>query len=74
MVSFARDIRPLFRPKDINAMRNFGGFDLSKYDDVVANAGTIYERLRDGSMPCDAPWQPEFVDLFSRWRDENMPP
>jgi hypothetical protein len=37
--SFANDIRPLFRAKDINAMKK--AFDLSDYDDVRSHADVI---------------------------------
>jgi hypothetical protein len=50
-VSYERDIRPLFRDRDVNSM-SFA-FDLASYDDVRANAQAIYEKLADGSMPCD---------------------
>jgi hypothetical protein len=53
MASFAEDIRPLFRPRDVQRM-SFA-FDLSKYEDVKDNAAAISERLSDGSMPCDGP-------------------
>jgi len=69
MPSFASDIRPLFRDQDVEAM-DFA-FDLSDYQAVKANAGGIYERLADGSMPCDAPWPDEHVALFRRWIDEG---
>ena len=50
-VGFESDIRPLFRPDDVDAM-SFA-FDLSSYEDVRANADDIYARLADGSMHCD---------------------
>jgi exonuclease VII small subunit len=49
-------------------------FDLSSYEDVKENAGTIYERLENGSMPCDEPWPEEQVQRFKAWIDEGMPP
>ena len=55
--TFERDIRPLFRPEDVDAM-SFA-FDLASYEDVRANADEIYERLADGSMPCDSRWPAE---------------
>jgi hypothetical protein len=64
-VSFAKDIRPLFREKDIDAMKK--AFDLSDYDDVRSFADPILMKLRSGSMPCDGAWPPEQVDLFRRW-------
>jgi hypothetical protein len=70
-VSFERDIRPLFRDDDIDAMS--WAFDLASYDDVRANAEEIYERLADGSMPCDRPWPSEDVGRFRSWIDAGSP-
>jgi hypothetical protein len=72
MPSFASDIRPLFRDEDVQEM-GFA-FDLSQYDDVKANADGIYERLADGSMPCDGPWPAERVAVFRQWVDEGYSP
>ena len=70
-VSFAEDIRPLFREDDRDAM-DFA-FDLWDADDVRSNAGAILERLQDGSMPCDGEWSSDEIDLFSRWVATGMP-
>jgi hypothetical protein len=70
--SFARDIRPLFRAKDINSMKK--AFDLSSYDDVRSHADAILARVSAGSMPCDGPWPQDQVDLLRRWVDEGMKP
>ena len=73
-LSFAREIRPLFRDSpDIDSMKEYG-LDLSSYGDVRAQAGAIYARLEDGSMPCDDPWPEEQVKLFKQWMDEGMAP
>ena len=56
-VGYAADIKPLFRAKDVKSMKNFGGFDLSDYEDVKANAAQILKRLAAGEMPCDGAWQ-----------------
>lgn len=72
MPSFAQDIRPLFRDDDTEAMGY--AFDLSDYDDVKANAEGIYERLEDGSMPCDGAWPTEQVTAFRQWIDEGCAP
>lgn len=73
-VSFAADIRPLFRDTpDVDAMKPMG-LDLSSYTDVKAQAAAIYSRLEDGSMPCDGEWPPEQLSLFKRWMDEGMAP
>lgn len=73
-LSFATDIRPLFRDEpDVKTMKRMG-LDLSSYDEVKANAEGIYARLEDGSMPCDSPWPKDQVSLFKRWIDEGMQP
>jgi hypothetical protein len=73
-VSFAKDIRPLFRDTpDVDSMKDYG-LDLSSYEDVKAKAKVIYERLADSSMPCDGPWPEERLALFKRWMDEGMAP
>jgi hypothetical protein len=70
--SFAADIAPLFRPRDVRAMRFM--FDLTDYDSVRENAGKIFERIEDGSMPCDAMWPEDKVELFERWIDTGRRP
>jgi hypothetical protein len=72
MLSFARDIRPLFRDEDVEAMRY--AFDLSVHAEVRANADAIYARLADGSMPCDAAWPATHLARFRRWVDEGSAP
>jgi hypothetical protein len=69
--SFERDILPLFRDEDVDSMEF--AFDLRSYDDVRENAEAIHERVSDGSMPCDAEWPPERVELFRRWMDAGSP-
>ena len=65
--SFAQDIKPLFREEDRNAMDYI--FDLWDYNDVSTHAENIFERLDDGSMPCDEPWTAEQIQLFRNWID-----
>ena len=73
-LSFAKDIRPLFRDTpDVDSMKEYG-LDLSSYTEVRAQAEEIYARLADGSMPCDRAWTQEQVALFKRWMDEGMDP
>jgi hypothetical protein len=69
--SFARDIQPLFRESDREAMEF--AFDLWDYDDVRTNAQDILERLTDGTMPCDEEWPEEQLALFRRWIEAGMP-
>ena len=73
-LSFANDIRPLFRPMDIEEMEINGPFDLSKYEDVKKRAKSILQRLKDGDMPCDAPWSPADIQKFKQWMDDGMQP
>jgi hypothetical protein len=70
-VSYGRDIRPLFRDRDIQSM-SFA-FDLSSYDDVCANGEAIHEKLAAGSMPCDGRWPAEDVERFRTWIDNGSP-
>jgi hypothetical protein len=73
-LSFAKDIRPLFRDSpDVDTMKDFG-LDLSAYADVKAQAEGIYSRLLDGSMPCDEPWPKDRIASFKKWIDEGMAP
>jgi hypothetical protein len=70
-VGFEADIRPLFRAEDVEEMS--WAFDLSSYEDVRENADAIYERLAEGSMPCDGPWPEERVETFRAWIDAGCP-
>ena len=73
-VSFASDIRPLFRDSpDVDSMEGYG-LDLSSYEEVRARASEIYARLVDGSMPCDEPWPGERLGIFKLWMDEGFAP
>ena len=64
-MSFDSDVKPLFRERDRGAMSSL--FDLWSYDDVSTNADQILGVLEAGSMPCDAPWDPDRVETFRRW-------
>jgi len=69
--SFERDVLPLFRAEDVDAM-SFA-FDLSSYSEVCEHAEEIHERLADGTMPCDSPWPAEDIARFRAWIDAGMP-
>jgi hypothetical protein len=71
-VSFERDIRPLFRPKDVSSMIAFKQFDLSKYTDVVAHNQVILFRLKRGEMPCDGKWPSNRIKMFEDWITGGM--
>ena len=64
-VSFETDVKPLFRERDRSSMEF--AFDLWSADDVSENADAILDRLKAGTMPCDAAWPQAQVDLFARW-------
>jgi hypothetical protein len=70
-LSFATDIKPLFRERDRGAMLR--AFDLWSRDDVSEHSDAILHQLRSGSMPCDGAWPEAQVDLFARWVDEGKP-
>jgi len=70
-ISFAQDIKPLFRKGDRESMKM--AFDLWSHDDVAANSDAILGRLREGSMPCDGAWPEEQVALVQRWIEAGTP-
>jgi CDGSH-type Zn-finger protein/truncated hemoglobin YjbI len=71
-VTFEAHIKSLFRSRDRKSMQF--AFDLWSYDDVRTNAEAILKRLRAGTMPCDGPWPPDWVEAFARWIDTGMNP
>jgi hypothetical protein len=70
-LSFAADIRPLFRSHDIESMKPFG-IDLSSYEDVKKHAQDIYARLSAKEMPCDWPWNESHLQKFKEWMESSM--
>jgi hypothetical protein len=70
-MSFERDIKPLFRDIDRDAMES--SFDLWDYDDVRDNADAILTAVEGGGMPCDGAWSPEQIEAFRTWVDAGMP-
>ena len=64
-LSFDAHIRPLFRERDHEAM--LFAIDLWDLDEVRLHSRFVLDRLADGSMPCDAPWEADAVDLFRQW-------
>ena len=73
MLSYAKDIKPLFRSKDVEAMKPHG-LDLSSYKDVSSWADNILSHLEDGSMPCDGRWHKTSLDKFRQWVSEGKLP
>jgi hypothetical protein len=72
VIGFEKDIKPLFRAKDHDAMK--ASFDLWDYADVVRHAPAILQAVSSEAMPCDGPWPPARVELFSRWMNGGMSP
>ncbi len=70
-VSYATDIKPLFREKDQESMQS--AFDLWSYDDVSANADAILAAVKAGKMPCDGAWPADKVQAFQSWVDAGKP-
>lgn len=71
-VSFATQVKPLFREKDREAMSS--RFDLWSHASVSGHADVIVARLRSGTMPCDGAWPQSQIDLFERWIDTGKLP
>ena len=74
-VSFARDVRPLFRAVDIAHMKPSGHLldDYAWMADAAndhGNARAVYESVRGNppSMPPGGPyWSAEQLEMFARW-------
>lgn len=80
-ISFAADIKPLFRAIDISHMKPFGvELDDYTYMSNPDNANSVYETLapHDGeppSMPPDGPyWTPAQLALFVQWQKDGYKP
>jgi hypothetical protein len=80
-ISFNASILPLFTATDIAHMKK--AFDLSRYEEVKANAQSILGRLLGSTgavMPPPpshggaGPWSPDQIALFKQWVDEGCNP
>jgi hypothetical protein len=71
VVTFSQHVKPLFRKRDRLSMQF--AFDLWSHADVSKHAQAIFERLRNGSMPCDGAWPQERIDVFERWIAAGRP-
>ena len=73
-LSFATDIRPLFREEDVECMEPMGvALDDPAWMCVPANAESVYGVLADGSMPPGEPWPEDRVALFKQWMEAGCP-
>ena len=78
-VSFARDIRSLFRPVDIEHMKPMGILlDDFKYMSKSDNAQSVYDSLTGETqpqMPMNGPyWSQDKLDLFQKWMKNGYQP
>ena len=73
-LSFATDIRPLFRDEDIECMDPSGvHLDDHAWMSVPANAQSVYDQVSEGAMPPGEPWSSDRVSLFKKWMDAGYP-
>ena len=73
MLGYEKDIKPMFRIRDVDAMKP-RGLNLWAYMEVRAAADRILSRLQEGSMPCDAPWPQSAIDKFRQWIADGKNP
>jgi hypothetical protein len=48
-------------------------FDLWSHEDVKDSAQDIFDRVSDGTMPCDAGWPDGQIDVLRRWIAAGCP-
>jgi hypothetical protein len=74
-LTYAHDIRPLFRDQDIACMTP----KRVKLADptwmcVAANAQRVFDVLQAGVMPPDGKWPPDRLWIFKNWMDDGLHP
>jgi hypothetical protein len=69
--TWERDIKPIFREFDRDEMLYL--FDLWSYGDVRDYAELIYDRVSDGTMPCDESWSQQQLNTFATWMEAGCP-
>jgi hypothetical protein len=73
VVSFSKDLVPIFHQFRASMMWRF---DLTKYEDVKANASAILANISPGGGMPPPPFSPltqDQVNLFQQWIDEKYP-
>ena len=77
-ISFATDIRPLFRPIDVAHMNKHGvRLDDFTYMSDPVNALAVQKTLTGNppSMPPGGPyWTPRQLDIYARWIADGYQP
>jgi hypothetical protein len=71
-LSFAKNIKPLFRQRDRDAMLSH--FDLWECKDVASHSQAILGAIKAGAMPCDGAWPQEQIALLERWVEQGAAP
>lgn len=76
-VSFEKDIKPLFRPMDVECMRSMGVF-LLDYEYMKSSADYVLSKLKPDAnprMPYGGPyWSDAALELFQKWIDDGLQP
>lgn len=73
-MSFATDIRPLFREGDIQCMSAANvHLDDFSWMSVPANAQHVMHAVSSGKMPPDSPWPKDRVAMLQQWIDAGFP-
>jgi hypothetical protein len=79
-VSFAKDVRPMFRPIDIDHMIKGGIFlgDFTYMSDPSnnhAHAQSVEDTLVNQTMPPGGPfWSDQQIQLYRQWRSDGYLP
>jgi hypothetical protein len=79
-VSFNNDIKPLFRPIDVEHMKRYKVVldDYAFMSDVAsdhANARAVLNTLTEKKMPPGGPfWPQDRLDLFAKWMSDGYQP
>ena len=71
-VGYESDIRPLFREFDVEILQRLDGIDLDDVESVRVRGEELRERLHKGSLPYDACWSDDLINLFDCWLDGGM--
>jgi hypothetical protein len=75
-ISFARDIRPMFREVDVQHMRGMGVMlDDHAFMSERSHAESVLGTLTNKKMPPGGPfWEEAQLDLLRQWIDAGCPP
>lgn len=75
-ISFARDIRPMFRQVDLEHMSSMGVLlDDYTFMSQRSHAEKVLAVLKDKKMPPGGPfWEQKQLDILASWIDAGCPP